>query len=134
MTTAAMTKTMSRAATAKTAITAAAGYFRGSGPLDADALRQELSVVRRIAEKELAGLGPLEVQVGVVFPGEADAAMDLDVLGGSVEIGVGAVRLGQAGHGGQLVVELGCGPACVVRRRLGRLHLEEQVGALVLDG
>src|SRR5437868_7857000 len=83
MTTAAMTKTMSRAATAKTTITAAAGYL---WVLDPDALGEEFAVVRGVAEQELAGLGPLEVQVGVVLPREADAAVDLDVLGGRVEV------------------------------------------------
>src|SRR6266550_3871298 len=101
---------------------------------DADALRQQLPVVGGVAQQDLRALRPLEVQVGVVLPGEADAAVDLDVLGGGVEVGVRAVRLGEAGDGRQLVVELGGGPARVVGGRLGRLHLEQHVGALVLDG
>src|SRR3954452_8030411 len=63
-----------------------------------DALCEQLAVVGGVAEEQLGGLGPLEVEVGVVLPGEADAAVDLDVLGGGVEVRLRAVRLGQAGH------------------------------------
>jgi MFS family permease len=38
-------------------------------------------------------LGPLEVQVRRVLPGEADATVDLDVLGGGVEVRLRAVAL-----------------------------------------
>ena len=88
----------------------------------------------RIAEEQLARLGPLEVQVRGVLPREADAAVDLDVLGGGVEVGLRAVGLGQPGHRGQLVVHLRGAPHAVVGGRLGRLDLEQHVGALVLDG
>src|SRR5437763_873367 len=101
---------------------------------DADALRQQLPVVGGIAEQDLRALRPLEVEVGVVLPGEADAAVDLDVLGGGVEVRVGAVRLGEARDDRQLLVVLGCCPGRVVRRRLRRLDLEQHGGALVLDG
>src|SRR2546421_9939868 len=101
---------------------------------DADALRQQLPVVGGVAEQDLRALRPLEVQVGVVLPGEADAAVDLDVLGGGVEVRVGAVRLGEARDDRELLVVLGCRPRRVVRRRLRRLDLEQHVGALVLDG
>src|SRR3546814_20454038 len=99
-----------------------------------DLLSQQLAVVGGVTEEQLGALGPLEVQVGGVLPGEADAAMDLDVLGGGVEVRLGAVGLGQAGDRGELVVELGRAPGGVVGGRLGRLDLEEHVGALVLDG
>ena len=69
-----------------------------------------------------------------MLPGEADPAVDLDVLGRGVEVGLRAVGLGQAGHHRQLVGVLGRRPAGVVGRRLGRLDLEQHVGALVLDG
>ena len=84
---------------------------------------------RRISER----LGALEVQVRVVLPREADATVDLDVLGRGVEVRVGAVRLRQRGDHRQLVVVLGRGPRRVVRGRLRRLDLEQHVGALVLD-
>src|SRR5207253_6107300 len=112
------------------------GQAAGGGAAwsDADALGQQLAVVGRVPEQELARLGPLEIQVGVVLPGEADAAVDLDVLGGGVEVGVRAVGLGQGGDDGQLVAVLGRSPTGVVGGRLGRLDLEQHVGALVLDG
>ena len=65
--------------------------------LQADAGGQALAVVGGVAQEQLARLGPLEVQMGVMFPGEADAAVDLDVLGGHVEVGLRGVRLGQRG-------------------------------------
>ena len=65
------------------------------GATDADALREQLAVVRGIAEEELGRLRPLEVEVRGVLPREADAAVDLDVLGRRVEVRLGAVRLGQ---------------------------------------
>src|SRR5215831_2030549 len=75
---------------------------RGSGrpALQPDPCGQPLPVVGAVAEEQLAGLGPLEVQVGVVFPGEADAAVDLDVLRGHVEVHVGGVGLDQRRHNG----------------------------------
>ena len=54
--------------------------------LQPDPSGQTLPVVGAVTEEQLARLGPLEVQVGVVLPGEADAAVDLDVLGRDVEI------------------------------------------------
>ena len=68
-----------------------------------------------------------------MLPGEADAAVDLDVLGRGVEVRVGAVRLGQAGRHRQLLVVLAGCPRGVVGGRLARLDLEQHVGALVLD-
>ena len=38
-------------------------------------------MVGGVTEQQLGALGPLEVEVGRVLPGEADAAVDLDVLG-----------------------------------------------------
>src|SRR5436190_17223073 len=102
-------------------------------PSDTYALGEQLPVVGGVAEEDLRALRPLEVQVSVVLPGEADAAVDLDVLGGGVEVRVGAVRLGEARDDRELLVVLGCRPRRVVRRRLRRLDLEQHVGALVLD-
>ncbi len=62
---------------------------------DADALGEQLAVVGRVAEEQLGALGPLEVEVRRVLPREPDAAVDLDVLGGGVEVRLGAVGLGQ---------------------------------------
>ena len=66
--------------------------------LQPDPSGQTLPVVGAVTEEQLARLGPLEVQVGVVLPGEADAAVDLDVLRGHVEVGVRRVRLDQRGQ------------------------------------
>ncbi len=52
-------------------------------------------MVAGVAEEKLAGLGSLEVQVRVVFPGEADAAVHLNVLRGDVEVDLARVRLDQ---------------------------------------
>src|SRR5687767_5073306 len=126
--TAAMTKTTTPAMTAKAIATSVAPCS------DPDALGEELAPVRGIAEQQLARLGALEVQVRRVLPGEADATVDLDVVGAGVEVRLRAVRLGERRDGRKLVVELGRAPAGVVRGGLGRLNLEQHVSALVLDG
>ena len=91
-------------------------------------------MVGRVTEQQLRALGSLEVQVGRVLPGEPNAAVDLDVLGGSVKVGLRAVALGQRRNLCQLVVHLVGAPTGVVGGGLGRLDLEEHVGALVFDG
>src|SRR5690554_2380226 len=50
----------------------------------------EVPVVARRAEEDLGTLRPLEVQVGRVFPREADTAVHLDVLGRGPQVRVGA--------------------------------------------
>src|SRR6476619_5503508 len=74
--------------------------------LDTDALCQQLAVIGRVAEQQFRRLCTLEVQVRGVFPREADAAVDLDVLGGGVEVGLAAIRLGERCDRWQLVVHL----------------------------
>src|SRR5271163_1851795 len=88
--------------------------LNGPASSNADALCQQLAVVRGIAQQQLGRLGPLEVEVGRVLPREADAAVDLDVLGRRVEVGLRAVRLGQRRHHGELVGVLGRSPGGVV--------------------
>ena len=51
----------------------------GSQP-DVDQAAQHLAVPVGVAEGDRVGLGPLEEQVGRVFPGEADAAVHLHAL------------------------------------------------------
>src|SRR4051795_5145841 len=94
---------------------------------DTDALGKQLAVVGRIPQVDLGALRALEVQVRRVLPREADATVDLNVLGGRVEVRFRAVRLGERRHRRQLVVHLGRAPRAVVRRALGRLDLEEHV-------
>jgi citronellol/citronellal dehydrogenase len=60
--------------------------------LQPDAGGQAFAVVAGVAEEQLAGFGPLEVQVRVVLPGEADAAVDLDVLARDVRVHLGRIR------------------------------------------
>ena len=48
--------------------------------LQIERLRDELPVVGGVAERHLGRLRALEVQVHVVLPGEADAAMHLDAV------------------------------------------------------
>ena len=43
-------------------------------------------MIGRIPEHQLAALGALEVEVSRVLPGEANAAVNLDVLRGCVEV------------------------------------------------
>src|SRR5262245_47670382 len=57
-------------------------------------LRDELAVPGGVAEGHLGALGTLEVDVHVVLPREADAAVDLDALAGGVPVGVRDVGLG----------------------------------------
>src|SRR3954452_7119665 len=58
-------------------------------------LGQCVTVLGGAAEEGLRGLRAPVVQMRVVLPGEADAAVDLDVVGGCVGKGVGAVGLRQ---------------------------------------
>ena len=91
-------------------------------------------MVGGVAQEQLRALGALEVQVRVVLPREADATVDLNVLRGAVEERLGAEGFGERRGDGQLVIELLSGPGGVVRGGLGRLDVEQHVGALVLDG
>jgi hypothetical protein len=49
-------------------------------------LEEPFTVIGGISEEESRRSSPFEVQVGIVVPSEADTAMDLDILGGRVEI------------------------------------------------
>ena len=71
--------------------------------LEMNLLRHELAVVGGIAEGKFSVLGTLEVQVHVVFPGEADATVYLNAFARRVTVGITAVGLGhghrtRAGH------------------------------------
>ena len=79
-------------------------------------LRDALAVVAGVAKRELRRLGALEVEVQVVLPGEADAAVDLDVLSGHVEEGFRGVRLHQRGYDRDLRRVLGDGRSGVADR------------------
>src|SRR5215471_17040429 len=67
----------------------------GTG-LEVDQLGHALAMPRGVAERELGSLGPLEVQVEVVLPGEADAAVELDARAGDAPVRIRHVGLGHA--------------------------------------
>ena len=54
--------------------------------LDADALRKKFTMISRISEQQLTRLGALEIKVRGVLPGEADATMNLNVLGSGMKV------------------------------------------------
>src|SRR4029077_8914559 len=66
--------------------------------LEIDQLGYTLAMPGGVAERELGALGTLEVQVQVVLPGEADAAVELYARAGDAAIGVRDIGLGHA-HG-----------------------------------
>src|ERR1700689_546681 len=100
---------------------------------DPEQIRQAFSVRRRAAEQQLGGLGAPEVQVSGVFPGEPDAAVDLDVFLRGVQVRVRAVSLGHAGRLRQVLRRCRRRPCRVVRSGARRLDLEQHRRALVLD-
>src|SRR5262249_44008560 len=69
--------------------------------------RHALAMERRVTERDLRALGALEVEVQVVLPREADAAVDLDAVAGDLPVGVGDEGLchrgGERPIGGVLV-------------------------------
>ena len=77
---------------------------------------------------------PLDVEVGVVLPGETDAAEGLDRLAAHQPLAVVAGGLGHgygAGPAGRVLVDGGDGE---VAQGAGPLQSEEHVAHLVLDG
>src|SRR5262249_13469273 len=78
------------------------GHGAEGAPLPRGAPDDLLAVVVDVAVHRLERLGTLEVDVQVVFPREADAAVHLDRLAAHLVRGVGHVRLGDRGR--QLVV------------------------------
>src|SRR5262245_23836845 len=89
-------------------------------------------MVGGVAEGELRPLRPLEVEVEVVLPREADAAMELDARGGYLAVRVGDVGLGHADGERPLGRALVHGPRRVVRDGLAVLDVHQHVGRLVL--
>ena len=81
----------------------------------------------------LRPLGPLEVEVQVVLPGEADAPVDLDPVARHLPVGVGDERLGHRGGQRRVGGVLIGGPRGVVGDRLRVLDGHQHVRAPVLD-
>jgi hypothetical protein len=85
------------------------------------------------AEEQVVGLDPAEQEVAVDVPGEADAAVDLDVLGGDQGGRLRHHRLGDGGRRLALGVVHRAGPGGVVGGDPGQLQLVEHVDDLVPD-
>ena len=83
--------------------------------------------------KQLARLRALEVEMGRGLPGEAHAAVDLDVVRGRVEVGLGAVGLRERGGFDEVRLVRRGDEEGVGRGRLRHLDGDEHLGALVLD-
>jgi hypothetical protein len=85
------------------------------------------------AQHHLGGFSSPVVQVRVVFPGEADATVDLDVFGGGTGVRLRAGGLGEAGHQRQVGCPVRRAPGRVVGSGSGRLNFQQHVRAPVLD-
>src|SRR5262245_49317212 len=93
-----------------------------------------LAVELGVAPERLVVLRPLEEEVQVELPGEADPAVHLDRVAADLARRLGDERLRD--RGGDVAV-LGLGverPGRVVGRRVRVLDLVEHLGAHVLDG
>src|SRR5713101_6855134 len=118
---------------------AAEGANEADGPLSAactlevDQLGHPLAMPCGVAEGEFRPLGPLEVEVQVVLPGESDAAVELDAGAGDPAVGVRDIRLRHANRELALRHPLVHGPRGVVRDRLAVLDIHQHIGGLVLD-
>src|SRR5688572_29267980 len=113
----------------------ASGSLRASLSLvEPDALRHLLAVPGGVTEQGGARARSLQIELDVVVVGEADAAGDLERVGGAGERGLGGRRL--RGRGGEReVLRFGVGgdAAGPVDRGPCGLELHHHVGALVLD-
>src|SRR5262245_16536053 len=91
-------RTPSRSRLASVQLTVASGRLRAVDQVGGG----DLAMMRRAAEHHLRGLRAAIVQMRVVLPGEPDAAVHLDALGGDVEVRLRAVGLREARDQGQL--------------------------------
>ena len=95
---------------------------------------ESLPVVRRVAERQLVELGPLQEQVEVVLPREADAAVHLQRRRHHPLRRVGAPDL-RGRRGDRRVGVVGADAPCrPVDARAHPLDVDEHVGAAVLHG
>src|SRR4026209_1730713 len=93
-----------------------------------------LAVVGGVAIEGLERLGALEVEVEIVLPGEADAAVDLDRVAADLAGRLAHVRL--AGRRGprRVVRAGGQRPRRVVDRGMRVLDLHQHLRAAMTDG
>src|SRR3990172_646578 len=103
------------------------------GALEVDQLGYPLAMPRGVAEGEFRPLGPLEVEVQVVLPGEPDAAVELDASAGDPAVRVRDVGLGHADRELAFGHPFVHGPRGIVRDRLAVLDVHQHVRRLVLD-
>src|ERR671919_1273184 len=96
-----------------------------ASPSQVDELRDLLAVVRGVAKRELRRLRALEIEVQVVLPGEADAAVELDAGPRHLAIRVRGIGLGHRGRQGRFRHALVHGPRRVVRERLRVLDVDQ---------
>ena len=85
------------------------------------------------AQQRRVGGSALEVQVRLVLPGESDATVHLNAVGGDPTEGSRTCRLRNAHRQCGIVTAIGQRPHRVIGRRSGVLEVDEHVGELVLD-
>src|SRR5690606_19344768 len=102
----------------------------------------QLALCIAVTQVEFAGLGPLEIQMHIVFPGKAHTAVQLEGAASIEEQRVRAIPLGHGRRFRQLGSQLAAtlridgflgDTGGVVHRRAGYFTLELHVGRLVLE-
>ena len=94
------------------------------------------AVIGRVAEERIVGAGAAEEQVRVVLPREPGATVQMHRLGGDLDQGLGAPRVGHRrslGEPRRVGVGVLCGLDRATDGTAGGLDLEEHVRAAVLD-
>src|SRR5215831_10703991 len=94
----------------------------------------QLAMILGIPEHRLQRLGAFEVEVQVVFPGEADAAVHLDGVAADLARGLAHVRLADGGGDGGVLGARVERPRRVVHGRMGVLHGEQHLRAAMPNG
>src|SRR5215469_2919670 len=89
-------------------------------------------MLARIAEQNRAGPRAFEIEMGGMLPGEAHAAVNLDIFRGRVKVRLGAIRLGEV-RALEDIFAIGDRKRSVIRGRSGEFGLDQHVSALVLD-
>ena len=96
-------------------------------------MRDALAVPARVAKRDLVGLGALQIELQIVLPGHADAAMQLDAGGADLAAGIGGGGLCHRDRERRIGFALIDRPGGVIGQRFGVLDLDQHVGAFVLD-
>src|SRR5690242_9404223 len=92
-----------------------------------------LAMIRRIAERELVPLRPLEPEVNVVLPREADAAVHLYAAVRRTRVDVGERRLRHRGRARGLARRRILRVPRIPDERAGRLDVGRDLGGDVLE-